>query len=602
MQPEPVRNPVAAPACRGKKGWRRWLSEARRLSAGALVAASVTGCTPFRDYVHNGFKVGPNYCKPEAPVAKDWIDANDVRLRKDTPDLSHWWTVLDDPVLSGLIDFAYRQNLTLREAGFRVLEARAELGIARGEFFPQQQALFGSYQRIALSKATANAKQTAIVRFFQQWDKSFGVAWELDFWGRFRRAIEAAADVLDSSVENYDDVLVTLLGDVASTYVQIRTLQEQIRLTQANVDLQKITLGLAQARSRAGQTSALDVEQAQSNLSNTQSLIPPLKIQLRQAENRLCILLGIPPEDLEARLGNGPQYPIPTAPAEVAVGMPADLLSRRPDVRRAERDAAAQCARIGVAVSELYPHISIVGNVGYSAEHFKDLFTSNAFQGNVGPTFQWNILNYGRLVNNIRLQDARFQELIVVYQNTVLRAGQEVEDGIVAFLQSKEQEKYLGDPNYDPKKNQNRPDPGAVPAAQRAVDIAMAQYKAGTVDFNRVALLQENLVQLQDQLAQAKGNIAQGLIQIYRALGGGWEIRLPDSLHDGHPLHAGHAVQVEQVPAPDPNMPQPVDGPEMKGPQPVGEANPTLHEIPAQVPTGPVRIREVSQLVEGGRS
>jgi NodT family efflux transporter outer membrane factor (OMF) lipoprotein len=506
------------------------------------MAASVTGCTPIGEYVHNGFKVGPNYHRPEAPVAKDWIDGADVRLRKETPDLSHWWTILKDPVLDRLIDSAYQQNLTLRQAGFRILEARANLGVAVGTIFPQKQEAVGAYSRNAISKKQANSISLP-KQFFQQWDLGFNVAWELDFWGRFRRAIESAQAVLDSSVENYDDVLVTLLGDVATAYVQIRTLEKQIELARANVKLQETTLGLAQARFKAGQTSELDVNQAASNLAQTQALIPQLEIQLRQTSNRLCILLGIPPEDLRPRLGTGV---IPTTPPEVGVGMPADLISRRPDVRRAERDAAAQCAQIGVAVSELYPHISLTGAFGTSAEHFTDLFRSKAFTGTFGPSFQWNILNYGRLVNNIRLQDARFQELIVFYQNTVLNAGQEVENGIVSFLQSQEQAKYLAT---------------SVEAADKAVTISLAQYRAGTVDFNRVALLQQNLVQQQDQLAQAQGGIALGLIQIYRALGGGWEIRLQ------HEEAATLGAPVEKIPAPMPKLPEAM-GPAQGGDQP----------------------------------
>jgi outer membrane protein TolC len=252
----------------------------------------------------------------------------------------------------------------------------------------------------------------------------------------------------------------------------------------------------------------LDVDQAQSNLSQTQALIPRFEIDLRRATNRLCILLGMPPVDLQARLGAGA---IPTAPPDVAVGIPAELLTRRPEVRRAEREAAAQCARIGVAVSELYPHIAVSGTVGFSAENFKDLLKDRSLQGSVGPSFQWNVLNYGRLVNNIRLQDARFQELVLSYQNTVLRANQEVEDGLIRFLKSQERSRDLAQ---------------SVEAAERAVRVALVQYRGGLVDFNRVALLEQNLVVQQDLLAQAQGDIAIGLVEVYKSLGGGWQIRL----------------------------------------------------------------------------
>jgi NodT family efflux transporter outer membrane factor (OMF) lipoprotein len=344
-------------------------------------------------------------------------------------------------------------------------------------------------------------------RYYGQWNDGFNLAWELDFWGRYRRAIESADASLDATVENYDAVLVTLLGDVASNYVIIRQVEEQIKLAKANVELQRKTLEIAQARFKGGTATELDVDQAQSNLSQTESKIPQFEVQLRQASNQLCILLGMPPEDLQKRLGAAA---IPAAPIEVTVGIPAELLRRRPDVMRAERLAAAQSAQIGIAESDFYPRISLIGNVGYSAEHFSNLFTQQAFQGTFGPSFNWAVLNYGRILNNVRAQDAQFQSLVAGYQNAVITANAEVENGLVAFLKAQERVKLLTE---------------SVTAAQKAAAIAVAQYRGGTIDFNRLALLEQNLVQQQDLLAQAKGDIALGLIQVYRALGGGWELR-----------------------------------------------------------------------------
>jgi NodT family efflux transporter outer membrane factor (OMF) lipoprotein len=295
-----------------------------------MLAFALAGCTTPCEYLKNGFKVGPNYQKPPAPIAKEWIDASDVRVRKESDDLSTWWNVFNDPILSSLICDAYRQNLTLREAGFRVLEARAQLGIAVGEIFPQQQYASGGFKEQTVSVEVAN-RQATPQRYFGTWANGFGLTWELDFWGRFRRAIEAADDLLDASVENYDDVLVTLLGDVALNYVQLRTLEQELEYLRANVALQRETLSIARAQFQGGQVSELDVDQAESTLYRTESQIPQVQISIRQTANRLCILLGIPVENLQARLGPGP---IPTAPPDVAVGMPADLLRRRPDVRR----------------------------------------------------------------------------------------------------------------------------------------------------------------------------------------------------------------------------------------------------------------------------
>jgi NodT family efflux transporter outer membrane factor (OMF) lipoprotein len=465
-----------------------------------------TGCTPWRQWLANGLKVGPNYGKPPAPVAQDWIDANDQRINSSRADTQNWWAAFGDPVLNKLVVVAYNQNLTLREAGFRVLQARATAAIARGEFFPQRQLAFGDYTYKGISKKAAN---TSFIpqRFFDQWQLGFGATWELDFWGRYRRAIEAADADLDASVELYDDVLVTLIGDIATTYTQIRTLEQQIRLTRANIELQQDTLDIANARFRGGATTELDVDQAQSNLSQTEALLPQFAIQIRFATTQLCVLLGIPPEEVRNWLGEGP---IPLAPPEVVVGVPADLLARRPDVRAAERRVAAESARIGVATSDLYPHISITGTIAWQAEVFRDLFDPLAFAPTAGAGFQWNVLQYGRLVNRIRWQDARFQEAIAAYQNTALNAAREVENGLVQFLQGRVKARALEQ---------------SVAASQKAVRIALAQYRGGNMDFNRVALLEQNLVQQQDSLTRARGDVSLGLIEAYRAIGGGWQIR-----------------------------------------------------------------------------
>jgi NodT family efflux transporter outer membrane factor (OMF) lipoprotein len=479
-----------------------------------MLAVLTCGCTGPSEYIHNGFKVGPNYCPPGAAVADAWIDAADKRVRSESEDLSQWWRVFNDPQLDALIQDAYRQNLTLREAGFRVLAARAQVGVAVGNLFPQQQYAFGEYSRNTISTETANnivslgqALGVPAQRNFSQWDYGFALGWELDFWGRFRRAVEGNEANLGASVADYDDVLVTLLGDVASNYVQLRTLEQQIAYARYNVELQRQTLTIVDARFRAGTTGQLDVHQSRSTLAQTEAQIPELEISARQTTNRLCILMGIPPQDLQARLGSAP---IPTAPTDVAVGIPADLLRRRPDVRRAERNAAAQSAEIGIAEADFYPAISIVGTIGYSAEEFSNLFRQAAFDGAIGPAFQWKILNYGRILNNVRVQRAKFEQLVTAYQQTVLNADREAENGLATFLRSQTRTRFQAE---------------SVDRAQKAVALGLVQYQAGTVDFTRITQLEQNLVLQQNTLAQARGEIAQGLIQIYRALGGGWENR-----------------------------------------------------------------------------
>ncbi|MFO7903912.1 MAG: TolC family protein [Planctomycetota bacterium] len=344
-------------------------------------------------------------------------------------------------------------------------------------------------------------------KYFSVWETGSNLAWELDFWGRFRRAVEAADADLNASIENYDDVLVTLLGDLGVTYIDICTLQSRLEVARANVEAQRGSLRIAEVRVNEGRTTKLDVFQAKNNLRQTESTIPTLKIALRQATNRLCILSGVPPEDLTQELGTGP---VPTPPTEVAMGIPGDLLRRRPDVRRAERELAAQSARIGVATAELYPHIAITGTIGLEANKFSDVLSSGAFTGSIGPSLRWNILNYGRLLNNIRVQDARFGRLATQYQNTVLRANEEAENALVAFLESQRKVEKLSQ---------------SVTAAENAVDMALRQYREGKTDFNRVFTLQSELARQQDQLIQANGDAARSLVEIYRALGGGWQLR-----------------------------------------------------------------------------
>ena len=216
------------------------------------IVFAVSGCTSLRDYVHNGFKVGPNYATPPAPVAEHWIDAADKRVRTDSDDLSRWWMVFKDPVLNALVADAYSQNLTLREAAYRVLAARAQLGIAVGELFPQQQFAQGSYTRTAISLNPPRSSPFTGKRYFSEWALGFSLAWELDFWGRLRRTVAAQEDLLDASVEDYDDVLVTLLAGVASNYVQIRTDQQRIVLLEKNVRLQQGVLDVVRRQLTAG--------------------------------------------------------------------------------------------------------------------------------------------------------------------------------------------------------------------------------------------------------------------------------------------------------------------------------------------------------------
>lgn len=485
-----------------------------------LNAACVT--TSPLDYFRNGLKVGPNYCRPPVPVADAWIEANDPRVKEGH--LEEWWTVFEDPALDGLIHSAYDQNLSLRVVGTRVLQARAQQAIAVGTIFPQSITAGAQYSRIGLSHTTANNPSAfgdntqfpLVNNFYSDWAAGFNLNWEVDFWGRFRRAIEAANGNLDASVENYDAALVTLFADVATNYVQYRVAQQRIRIARDNVHIQEGVLALVEEQFRVGinKVTELDVDQARTVLEQTRSTIPALQIALGQYNDTLCTLLGLPPQELEAKLGQGPKSdadPMPSLPASVVAGIPADLVRRRPDVRSAERRVASQSALIGVAEADLYPTLLVNGTLGYESADLTHLFESASFAGSITPSLRWNILNFGRIVNGVHLQEARTQELIAAYQNQVLTAAQQVQTALRGFLRSREQAEDLA---------------RSVKAAVAATDVGVKQYRAGTVPFNTVFNLETTQVQQQDNLAVARGNIALNLIEAYRALGGGWELRL----------------------------------------------------------------------------
>lgn len=457
-----------------------------------------------------GCMIGPNFKRPPVQVADDWMEAGSKTIDSSRQQYRNWWSSLNDPVLTRLIERAYQQNLTLLAAGVRVLQARAQLGVAIGELYPQQQQVSAStsYNRIPLSVPYNLASNTF-------WQATFGAqaGWEVDLWGKMRRGIESADNAFLASVADYDDVLVTLLSDVASTYVKIRTIDAQLAIARENIARQQQALELARARFEGGVVTKRDVYQAENVLGATQATVPQLDIERRRATNALSVLLGMPPAPLDDLMAATSGIPI--APENVAVGIPADLLRRRPDVRKAELRAAAQCAQIGLAKGDLLPVFSLLGSVGTLStdvghSSLGNLFNASTLAYSTGPAVSWSILEYGRVTNNVRAQDAKYQELLIDYQNTVLKAQQEVEDGLTEFGQSRNEATFL---------NQS------VEAANGALNISLLEYKDGVVDFTTVLNAEENLYKAQNNLAVAQGNIALGLIKAYRAMGGGWEVR-----------------------------------------------------------------------------
>src|SRR3984893_8913177 len=400
--------------------------------------------------------------RAELPAAQslrlaEWGEPGDQRVRRESTTYRDWWRAFNDPALDRLIARAYRDNLTLQQAGVRVLQARAQLGIADGEIFPQTQQAIGSvqYNRTSDRASTAaffsgggGSSSGGGSGSFSCWQSPIGAParWGLDFWGRIRRGIESADASLLATLADYDNTLVTLTADVANTYIALRTAEERIRIARENVDIQEQTLKIVDARFKYGTVTQLDVEQARTVLLNTQATLPTLETQRRQAQDALSVQLGMPPSDL-ADLLDGPSV-IPVSPPEVILGMPADLLRRRPDIRSAELQAAAQSAQIGVARGELFPAFSLIGNLvllstDLGTFKLSDMFRWGARQVQVGPSVQWNILNYGQITSSVRVQDASFQQLLFAYQRAVLSAQQDVEDNLVAFLRAQDRADLL---------------------------------------------------------------------------------------------------------------------------------------------------------------
>jgi NodT family efflux transporter outer membrane factor (OMF) lipoprotein len=463
--------------------------------------------------------VGPDYQRPNVSVSPKWGETGDQRVSTESTTYRDWWRAFNDPALDRLIARAYRDNLSLQQAGVRVLQARAQLGIAVGEIYPQTQQAVGAVQYFRTSDR-AFAPIPAFSSSFTYWQSTIGAqaSWELDFWGRIRRGIESADANLLSTLADYDTTLVTLTADVANAYIALRTAEERIRIARENVDIQEQTLKIVEARFKYGTVTQLDVEQARTALLNTLATLPTLETQLRQARDALSVLLGMPPSDLSDLLA-GPSA-IPVSPPQVIVGIPADLLRRRPDIRSAELQAVAQSAQIGVAKADLFPAFSLIGNLvllstDLGTFRLSDMFRWGARSVQVGPSVQWNILNYGQLTNNVRAQDARFQQLLLAYQQSVLTAQQDVEDNLVAFLRAQDRADLLAK---------------SVTSSRNAVSLAVLQYREGVTDFTTVLTTQQALLNQQDNLASTLGNISTSLVGVYRALGGGWETREGEEL------------------------------------------------------------------------
>jgi NodT family efflux transporter outer membrane factor (OMF) lipoprotein len=442
---------------------------------------------------------------PETPVAETWHSQLKGGLASEDIDphtLALWWTTLNDSELSGLIERAVKGNLDLKSAYSRVRQARAQRGIAVAGMFPSID--FSGSEKWTRSSETTGIKETTKI-----YSSDFDAGWEIDIFGGVRRSIEASDASLQSGKEDLRDVMVTLVSEVALNYIDVRTYQARLTVVKENLKSQQETYDLVVWRNQAGLSDDLAVQQALYNLESTRSEIPALNTALEEAMNRIAVLLGEQPGNMHNELE--PYGPIPVPSPKVAVGVPAEVLRRRPDIRKAERDLAAQTANIGVATADLYPKFRLSGSIGIESPKFntlsRNLTTTDTWTLVGGPQISWAIFDAGAIRQNIKVQSELQEQALLEYESTVLGALEEVENALVAYVNEQSKMESLDK---------------AMQAAQSAVELAWQEYQAGIIDFTDVLTVQQSLLSLQNQLAQSRGTVTSNLIRLYKALGGGW--------------------------------------------------------------------------------
>jgi outer membrane protein, multidrug efflux system len=441
--------------------------------------------------------LGPDYQTPQVEEIASWQSASQHEMPAAARSLDYhqWWQRLNDPVLTALVEEALVKNPDVRIAGLRILEAQAQLGIAESLLGPQATVGTGEWLQ-------AGQTQSGHSSAGSRYGAGFNLGWELDFWGRFQRGVESADANYFATLAQYDDVQVLMIAQVAQLYVSIRTVEARLQIANENARIQQRSLEITERLFKSGNSAELDVQQAKTQYLGTLSGIPQLETNLRQSQNALSTLLARAPGPLPEMSRHTGK--IPQGALALVAEMPADLLRRRPDVRVAERQLAAQSALIGVAEAELYPAITLLGTLGISATSG----SSETFSWAVGPSLSWNLLDQGRLGNQILVQDVRFQQLHERYRDTVFKAAREVDDAAVAYANDQDELALLIQT-------------GA--AARRSLDIANTQYREGMADFQRVLDSQRALFNQQERLVNSRGAQMRDLITLYKALGGGWE-------------------------------------------------------------------------------
>ncbi|MBW2688645.1 MAG: efflux transporter outer membrane subunit [Deltaproteobacteria bacterium] len=456
-----------------------------------VVVLSLTGC----------MMVGPDYQPVELAAPEAWHTELQEGLaagQMDPATLAQWWSLLEDPQLSDLEERAIKGNLELKEAQARISEARAIRGISYARLFPTLDAgAAASKSRSSESGGTGDE--------INRYATGFDAGWEVDIFGGVRRSVEAAQANLEATQEDLNGVLVSLLAEVALNYVEVRTYQARLETTEANIGALQESYEINFSRNQAGIISELSVQESLRILESAKAIIPGLEAGLDAAKNRLAVLLGESPGSLHKELAERRQ--IPGLPATVMVGIPAETLRHRPDIRQAERNLAAQTARIGMATADLYPKFHLVGTLGLESIASADLFQSSSQAWGIGPSANWRIFDAGAIRQNIQVQNARQEQALIYYEATVLRAQEEVENALIAYAKEQLKRDSLAK---------------ASAAAERTELLARDQYQAGLVDFNNVLDAQRALLILHNELAQSDGIVTANLVRLYKAFGGGW--------------------------------------------------------------------------------
>ena len=461
----------------------------------ALVTVLLNACTT----------LGPDYREPEVAWLSEW--QSDLYGQIGNPeqqgeiDLRFWWFLFNDPVLNGLIEIARRENPSLRIAGLRILESRSVLGIASSNRYPQLQQVSGAASSVDQRERGGQAGDTDLS--FTGYRAGFDLGWELDFWGRFRRGVESAEAAFFASITTQQDVQVLLSAQVADLYFAYRTTLLRIDIARQNATIQKRSFDITEQIYESGQGSELDLQQARTQYLATLSTIPDLEATLIQIRNALAALLGRAPGNVpELASGSGQ---LPAIEPVIIQDIPARMLLRRPDIRTAAWQVAAQSAQIGIAEADYYPAITLFGSIGWSSDTLDA--SPDTLSTTVGPALTWNIFDFGRIRNNVRLQDARLQQGIEVFQDSVLRAAREIDDAAIRVIKTAEQQGVLND---------------AQQAAERSLGLANTRYQEGYADFQRVLDAQRALFAQSERKLVNQGAHISAVIELYRAIGGGW--------------------------------------------------------------------------------